>query len=83
MLYLCQHCHSNHYITDECPVGSYLTNDSCVACPIGRYTDQPGQLSCLHCPDGQTTNLEGATGISQCVGMYVILHNDLASHDLT
>ena len=59
----------NYCITEHCPAGSYLNDESCQPCPIGQYTDKPGQPTCLHCPDGQNTNLEGATSINDCIGM--------------
>ncbi|XP_041364262.1 uncharacterized protein LOC121379679 [Gigantopelta aegis] len=51
----------------ECPKGFYNSGGiTCQLCPVGKYTDRPGQTVCLKCDLGTSTYMEGSTSKSQC-----------------
>jgi hypothetical protein len=54
-----------------CDAGFGLTRDGsvdrCVACPIGTFKSQTGNLPCADCERDRTTIAEGGVNISSCV----------------
>ena len=41
-------------------------SSSCIACPIGSYSDVVGSTSCSTCPAGRTTALTAAVSVDAC-----------------
>ena len=49
-----------------CSPGSYMSNGSCLSCPMGTYNEEYGQDQCLLCPAGTYNIHEGASSARQC-----------------
>lgn len=63
-----------HYITVDCPVGTYSTSGNCNLCAKGTYQDEIGQITCKSCPTGITTKFLGSQDASSCTGRCFSAH---------
>lgn len=52
-----------------CPKGTVYVNNSCVACSVGMYQDENGQMICKACPESTFTLHEGSQHVNQCLRM--------------
>ncbi|XP_059165396.1 uncharacterized protein LOC131947978 [Physella acuta] len=52
--------------SDECPPGTYNSQDRCNECPIGSYQSQPYATQCSACGKGLTTAIQGTIYIYDC-----------------
>jgi hypothetical protein len=52
---------------EDCPMGTYGgKQDSCIACPAGKFSDSLGLLECLVCPRGKFQSRTGMHFCSHC-----------------
>jgi hypothetical protein len=63
--------HVSIVLAVPCGAGTYysILEEQCVQCSPGFFQDEASQFSCKRCPQGTATPEEGATNVSQCVGM--------------
>ena len=52
----------------------------CVPCSVGSYKETTGPQQCTLCADNQTTDTEGASLHTDCVGEYLLLWPDVRFH---
>ncbi|XP_055340123.1 ephrin type-A receptor 3-like isoform X2 [Paramacrobiotus metropolitanus] len=60
--YLCKSDGSWYYMTGSCLCmpGTERVQNTCKACPVGKYKTEIGDGSCLDCPEFSTSNSPGA-----------------------
>ncbi|KAB0799990.1 hypothetical protein PPYR_07870 [Photinus pyralis] len=53
----------------QCPKGTFhnVSTGTCHSCPIGFYSDKPGQSSCTICPVNHSTKRLHSKSISACI----------------
>ena len=47
-----------------CEPGTFISNNNCIECPVGTYTNSKNMFKCKDCPKGLSTN--NKTGSSKC-----------------
>ena len=55
----------------ECARGYFRnsTNNDCISCPIGTYSNTFNVISCTNCTPGYTTSQKGSDERALCTGM--------------
>ena len=53
-----------------CAPGTYLdvNSEQCKDCSQGSYQNEEFKISCIACPPGMSTEKEGSTSLSDCIG---------------
>ena len=55
----------------NCSAGQYLKADkTCANCPKGEYQPSKWQKSCIDCGPDKTTETDGASKESDCIGKF-------------
>ena len=70
----CQLCEEGSRVTMsheciQCPSGTFhnIKENICEYCPIGYYSNQPGQTKCIQCPYMKVTYSKGSISCKYCV----------------
>lgn len=68
--------------TADCAAGEYYDNNVkvCLKCDFGTYQDQLYQTECEVCPSGTTTEVQGSTQDSDCIGRNSISYSASSFH---
>ena len=53
-------------LVQTCPLGFYRSIVSCIACPIGTFSDVGTSTECTRCPANSTTSAPGAASVAGC-----------------
>lgn len=59
-------CPEGYYKFDQGSRADPDAHAGCKLCPLGQYSDSPGELDCELCTDGTYTKSKGATSVVQC-----------------
>eukprot|EP00438_Fugacium_kawagutii_P034128 Skav216726 [mRNA] locus=scaffold653:86735:90308:+ [translate_table: standard] len=62
---------SNPSVCEPCGLGSFWAENSCVACPAGRYKSEIGHVPCTKCPQGRWSSATGAEDPSTCTNCMI------------
>lgn len=65
------------YFSADCSAGQYYDSivEQCLQCNFGTYQPEAYQYECEICPQGTTTEIQGSSQLTDCVGMYKFVNS--------